>query len=122
MSAPAYLVRIQPDGQPAALSPIPIVESEMSFGTDPVQSKYVLDDLSISSLHARLKMMENGSYMLFDAGSVAGTWINYEAITREGHQLSHGDVVNFGQFMYRFQLDDPPPSAEPKVIPEKTEE
>ena len=119
-AAPAYLVRIQHDGQPVAASPIPILESEMSFGTDPVQCNYILDDPSIASLHARLKKMDDGNYMLFDCGSVAGAWVNYEPIARDGFQLTHGDVVHFGQLVYRFQLDTSPPIAEPRVTPETT--
>lgn len=122
VDAPASLVRLTADGQPATGQPIPLVEKEMTFGTDPVQAGYVLDDPSISPLHARLKQTEDGGYLLADNGSVAGTWINYEPVPREGHRLNPGDVVHFGQLMYRFQLRTQSPVAQPKVTPEKPAE
>lgn len=54
-------------------NPIPLAEKEMAFGTDPVQSNHVLDDPSIAPLHARLKQVEDGGFVLSDNGSVAGT-------------------------------------------------
>jgi hypothetical protein len=122
MDAPASLVRLTADGQPATGHPIPLAEKEMTFGTDPVQASHVLDDPSISPLHARLKQTEDGGFLLADNGSVAGTWVNYEPVPREGHRLNPGDVVHFGQLMYRFQLRTQPPVAPPKVTPEKPAE
>ena len=92
----------------------------MTFGTDPVQSMRVLDDPSISHLHARVKQMEDGGFLICDHGSVAGTWVNFEPVTREGRRLAHGDRINFGQLMYRFDLNQPPAQSEPKVISKKS--
>ena len=58
--APAYLIRLTNGGEPASVSPIPVTEKDMTFGTDPVQSLRVLDDASISPLHARIKQMDDG--------------------------------------------------------------
>jgi predicted component of type VI protein secretion system len=88
----------------------------MTFGTDPVQSTYVLDDPSISPLHARIKRADDGSFIIIDQGSVAGTWVNFEQVTRDGVRLAHGDRIHFGQMVYRFDLDQPPAESEPKVI------
>src|SRR5262249_28085740 len=55
VEAPAYLIRLTNGGEPASAMPIPVLEKDMTFGTDPVQSKRVLDDPSISPLHARIK-------------------------------------------------------------------
>lgn len=118
-SAPAYLVRLTNGGEPASAAPIPILEKDMTFGTDPVQSLHVLDDPSISPLHARIKQTGDGAFMLMDNGSVAGTWVNYEAVTREGVRLNHGDRINFGRMQYRFDLNQPPAESEPKVVPQK---
>lgn len=119
VDAPAYLVRLNADGQPAAGQPIPLAEKEMTFGVDPVQAAHVLDAPSISALHARLKQAEDGGFLLFDNGSVAGTWVNYEPVPREGHRLAPGDVVHFGQLTYRFQLRTPPPVTPPRVTLEE---
>jgi len=118
--APAYLTRLTNGGEPASASPIPVLGKEMTFGTDPVQSMRVLDDPSISPLHARIKLTEDGGFLIYDHGSVAGTWVNFEPVTREGRRLAHGDRINFGQLMYRFDLNQPPAESEPKVISKKS--
>lgn len=118
--APAYLVRLTNGGEPASAAPIPMVEKEMTFGTDPVQCVRVLDDPSISSLHARIKQNGEGTFHIYDHGSVAGTWVNYEPVTREGRKLSHGDRIHLGQLMYRFDLNQPPAQSEPKIISKKS--
>jgi len=118
--APAYLIRLTNGGEPASALPIPILEKEMTFGTDPVQSKRVFDDPSISPLHARIKRMEDNNFLIYDHGSVAGTWVNFEPVTREGRRLVHGDRIHFGQLMYRFDLNHPPVELEPKVISKKS--
>jgi hypothetical protein len=116
--APAYLTRLRIDGEPMTGNPIPMTEQEITFGTDPVQATNVLDHPSIAALHARLKRTEDGDFLLLDNHSVAGTWVNYDPIPKAGRVLKHGDVVHFGQLMYRFSLKNPPADAEPKVIPE----
>ena len=118
--APAYLTRLTNGGEPASVAPIPVLEKEMTFGTDPVQSLRVLDDPSISPLHARIKRNGDGAFHIYDHGSVAGTWVNYEPVTREGHRLSHGDRIHFGQLLYRFDLHQPPAQPEPKIISKKS--
>jgi hypothetical protein len=114
--ASAYLIRLTNGGEPASVAPIPVLERDMTFGTDPVQSVRVLDDPSISPLHARLKQTDDGVFILYDHGSVAGTWVNFEPVTREGRRLRHGDRIHFGQLVYRFDLHQPPAESEPKVV------
>jgi len=115
-SAPAYLVRLTNGGEPASVTPIPVLETDMTFGTDPVQSMHVLDDPSIAPLHARIKRTDEGTFVILDHGSVAGTWVNFEPVTREGVRLAHGDRIHFGQIVYRFDLSQPPAESEPKVV------
>ena len=114
--AAAWLVRLNPDGEPASVISIPVAIPGMTLGTDPVQSTYILDEPSISPLHARIQQTEAG-YIVFDQNSLAGTWVNYEPVTREGHPLKHGDRVHFGQLMYRFELKNPPATPEPILTP-----
>jgi hypothetical protein len=118
--APAYLKRLTNGSEPASALPIPVLEKDMTFGTDPVQCIHVLDDPSISPLHARIKQTPDGTFMIYDHSSVAGTWVNYEPVTREGRRLTHGDRIHFGQLMYRFDLSRPPAESEPKVIVKKS--
>ncbi|MBI3738511.1 MAG: FHA domain-containing protein, partial [Chloroflexi bacterium] len=116
--APAYLQRLTTDLQAAPVKPISLSEKEITFGSDPVQSTYVLDDPSLAPRHARLTQTEDGDYLLADAGSIAGTWVNFEPIAKESRLLQHGDVVHFGQLAFRFELKNPPASAEPKITKE----
>ncbi len=121
--APARLQRLVSDPlaapgetfKTAPAAPIPLDGKELTFGTDPVQSIYVLDDSSLAPRHARIMQTEDGQFMVADAGTIAGTWVNFEPVGKEGHALRHGDVVHFGQLIYRFELKDPPPLAEPKI-------
>ncbi len=120
--AAATLVNLAPDGQPTTRNPIPLIEKETVLGTDPVQCTEVLDDASIAPVHARVRLTAAGEFILADNGSVAGTWVNYEPVSREGRRLESGDMVHFGQLIYRFQLRTPPPVPQPTVLTEKPAE
>jgi hypothetical protein len=133
-SSEAYLVRLKDDGQPVAAPAIPIRLPEMTFGSDPLQVTRVLDDPSVSPLHARLVVSTNpiyrlesrtgrskelhGEFILSDEKSTAGTWVNYEQLTNP-RCLQHGDVLHIGRLSYRFMLRKPPEQPAPKVIPTK---
>jgi hypothetical protein len=121
-TAAASLIRINGDGQVLPVTPIALVEQEIIFGTDPAQCTQIMDDPSISLVHARLRQTEDGGFLLLDNGSIAGTWVNYEPIPREGYRLAHGDMVNFGQLMYHFILRVPPVTPKPKITVQHTEE
>ncbi|MEW6029355.1 MAG: FHA domain-containing protein [Chloroflexota bacterium] len=114
VDAPAYLLRLGADGQPVTANPIPLDAPELTFGTDPVHAAVILDDPSVSPLHARIRQAEDG-FIIYDQGSVAGTWANYEPVTREGYRLKHGDRVHFGQMTYRFELKNTPAPPSPKI-------
>jgi len=113
----AYLERLKEDGQPMSAPPIPVIAPEMTFGSDPMQVTRILDDPSVSPLHARL-LQQEGEYILSDEKSVAGTWVNYELLATP-HHLQHGDVLHFGRLSYRFMLHKPPERPHPKITPTK---
>jgi len=113
----AYLVRLKEDGQPMTSPSIPIKPPEMTFGSDPIQATRILDDPSVSPLHARLRA-EKGKYILTDESSVAGTWVNYEQLTAP-RSLQHGDILHMGRVSYRFMLRTAPERAKPRVTPIK---
>ncbi|MDI6768626.1 MAG: FHA domain-containing protein [Anaerolineales bacterium] len=118
-NAPAYLVRLKSDGQPVTAPPIPLTGSEMTFGANPTQATHVLDDPSVSPLHARLKKERNGEFYLLDQNSIAGTWVNYEPVKNEPRRLKHGDILHLGQLSYRFMLRKPPEKSKPRIIQQK---
>ncbi|MBU2609756.1 MAG: FHA domain-containing protein [Chloroflexi bacterium] len=118
-NAPAYLLRLKEDGQPVTAPPIPLTGSEMTFGTNPTQATHVLDDPSVSPLHARLKKERDGEFYLLDQNSIAGTWVNYEPVKNEPRRLKHGDILHLGQLSYRFMLRKPPEKPKPRIIQQK---
>lgn len=120
--APALFMRINGDGQALPVAPIPVITKEIVFGTDPVQCTQIMDDPSISSVHARLRQTDDAGFLLMDNNSVAGTWVNYEPIPREGYRLAHGDMVHFGQLIYRFTLTVPPAVSSPTITVQPIEE
>jgi len=113
--ADAMFIRINPDGQPAPTAPILILDAEITFGMDPIQCTQIIDDPSVSPLHARLRETEDGAYLLVDNNSTAGTWVNYTLIPREGIRILHGDMIHFGKLSYRFTLKNPPENPKPKI-------
>jgi hypothetical protein len=123
VQAPAYLRRLQADplAEPGQTfktlpdPPIPLAAREITFGTDPSQSTCVLDDPSLEPRHSRLTRTEGGDFFIVDAGTIGGTWVNFEPVGQEAHLLQHGDVIHFGQLVFRFELKEPPAPAQPKV-------
>jgi hypothetical protein len=100
--ASAYLVYYSDSDKAPNLPPIPITADELTFGRDISLATEVLDDASVEALHARLLHEEDGSFRIIDEGSVAGTWVNYSQVSREGTILEHGDLVHIGRVSFRF--------------------
>jgi hypothetical protein len=118
--ASARLVRISESGHPIPSSSISLARKEITFGSDPQQAITVLDSPSVDPLHARLYHNENG-YMLVDAGSIAGTWVNYAPVSGAGARLEHGDLVHIGRVAFRFELSQPEEIRRPIVVPYQEE-
>ncbi len=120
----AYLERLPALGEPESLTPskpIAIYSAEITVGSDRQQATLVLEDPSVEPLHARLHLDENGVFYLQDQGSLAGTWVNYQAILPGslGVRLGSGDVVHFGRSGFRFSLPSTTPLRPPVVIRDK---
>ncbi|MEA4910062.1 MAG: FHA domain-containing protein [Anaerolineaceae bacterium] len=116
-TAPARLVRLNEEHQPASSGSIAIIRTETTFGSDSRQAICVLDSPSVSSLHARLWQTQEGKFVLADAGSTAGTWVNYAPVSTHGVTLEHGDLVVFGRVTFRFELRSPNRERQPAVAP-----
>ncbi len=114
LQAEAYLVRLSPAGQPLGTA-LPLRVKELILGADPRQANVILNDSSISPIHARLRHTEEG-FLLFDLDSVAGTWVNYELVPKEGHLLRPGDLIHFGRLRYRFEVPGAPSPPEPVIL------
>lgn len=110
--AEAFLVPLRPDGSSGP--PIGLQGGDLTVGSDPALCSLLLDDASVSGIHARLTRRAAGNFTVRDQHSTAGTWVNDEAVDEGGRDLHHGDRIYFGRAAYRFRLAAPGP--EPRII------
>lgn len=123
--SPALLQRLpDSDDLTAALhaaplpgSQIPLARREITLGRDGKQAMVVIDSPSVDPLHARLYRAPDGSFYLADAGSVAGTWVNFAPVSARGTRLEHGDLVHIGRAAFRFVYTHPGQQPQPQVLP-----
>lgn len=113
--APAWLVRVNENNEPIPNNTLSIVRNETTIGSNSQQANCVIQEASIDGVHAYLKTGGDGTYLLSDAGSVAGTWINFSPVSSTGVRLEHGDLVHFGLAAYRFELANPIHIRKPQV-------
>ncbi len=105
--ADAYLIRVTETLEESTITPIPISSDELTFGRDKNLATLVVNDKSAEALHARLTRQADGRFLLADEGSVAGTWVNYAPVSREGVYVENGDLINIGRVGFRFKLRNP---------------
>jgi pSer/pThr/pTyr-binding forkhead associated (FHA) protein len=70
--------------------------SEVTIGRHP-QNRIVLDHMSVSSRHARIRLLDSGQLVLTDLGSTNGTFVNDQRVSEA--RLSHQDWVTIGNHM-----------------------
>jgi hypothetical protein len=104
--AEAFLRPVDPER--AGISAIPLTGTDHIVGADPSLAASPIQDPSVDRLHARLIRQADGSYLLRDQGSTAGTWVNFEPVGDKGVRIRHGDIIHFGIAEFRFELVDPP--------------
>ena len=114
----AYFSRINETDETPTPAPVPVTVNELTIGRDTKQAIFVINDPSVESLHARLVRQADGAYLLTDEGSVAGTWINYAPVSRQGVCLQHGDLVHIGRVGFRFTQREPIRVRRPIIIKE----
>jgi hypothetical protein len=113
--ARAYLTCLSEKDRDKLVAPLPVATEDLSFGMDPQQCTFILDDASIDALHACLKR-EGDSYRIIDMGSTAGTWVNYTPVSDKGTLLEHGDLVHIGRMGFRFTMRTPDKQNKPVII------
>ncbi len=117
-NAPARLVHVAEDGHSLASSGVALDGPELTIGSNPKKASWVLESSSVDGLHARLRQAGAGQFRIYDAGSVAGTWVNYAPVGRDGVLLQHGDLVQLGRETMRFELKQPGAVRKAVVIDE----
>ncbi len=112
----AFLTPLAESGSPLLPPPLPLGAEPLRLGRDPQQANLLINDPSVEELHAHLTP-KNDSFLLTDAGSTAGTWVNYTRIPPEGVTLEHGDLVHLGRSGFRFTLTTGSHRRKPTVQP-----
>ncbi len=114
--ADAYLTSSAGDDAAGSLPPFALTAAEVTIGSDPQRATLVVfGDPSVEGLHARVKKNEAGAYILTDAGSIAGTWVNFTLLPPEGTCLEHNDFIHLGRSSYRFTQTHPAHLRKPVI-------
>lgn len=99
---------------------IELLADNVTLGRQPGEVDIVLDDSSVSRLHARIRRNAEEEYWLYDEGSATGTFLNYERLGLAARQMRHGDSVQLGRVALRFRLElARPPAATVIESPEE---
>lgn len=105
--APQILARFVPADQAGKKgngeNSLLVTQSDLTLGRDSRLVDLVILSPSVSPLHAKLHMTGEGQFILSDADSIAGTWVNYAPVSSQGIRLEHNDLVNFGKASFRFE-------------------
>jgi hypothetical protein len=104
--ARAYLMPLAGSDEPTLPASLQVVGDEVTLGSDSHQAGLVISDASIDRLHARVQY-DGKTYVITDAGTVAGTWVNYEEVPPGGVAIHHMDIIHLGRIGFRFQLSEP---------------
>ncbi len=112
----AYLVVLE--GDDPTRPPIELVGENIRLGRDEQLAQVVLNDRSVSRLHARIsnEMDRKGGerFMMYDEGSTSGSYVNYEQVGINGQWLQHDDIINLGRVRLQFKLKSSMPAAKGK--------
>ncbi len=95
----ACLVNLHPPG-PDIGKRVPLVNNKYIVGRDQ-DAGFVVGRSSVSRQHARLFVMDDGSWWVEDLNSTNGTFVNEERL-RMPRQLADSDQVRFGDAIYKF--------------------
>lgn len=87
---------------------IPLSREKITFGKNPQRVTAFIDHPTISDQHAHLTIDAEGEISLSDAGSEAGTWVNFQQIP-SGYpvHVQDGDIIHFGKIGFLLELDQP---------------
>lgn len=107
---------LAPENGSAPSEPFPLAGSDVILGRDPSFAGLVIDDPSVSGLHAAVIRQADGEYLIRDQGSVAGTWVNFDPVPEAGLRLKHGDLIHLGRVALRFRLASPRHTRTLRVI------
>lgn len=100
--AKAYLVGI--GGDDASRGSIEIRGETTRLGRDDSVANIVLQDSTISKLHAKIVEEQDGAFRIYDEGSKSGTFLNDEEVGMGGQWIRDGDTIALGRDEFKFKL------------------
>ncbi len=81
----------------------PLTSQTTTIGRNPERAMLVLDDQTVSRLHAKIVEETDGIFHIYDEGGSQGTYVNTEEVTAAGRRLMTQDVVEMGRLRFIFQ-------------------
>jgi pSer/pThr/pTyr-binding forkhead associated (FHA) protein len=84
---------------------IPLLMKKVTIGRASANADWqiVLQDQSVSRPHARMDLVDNTTWILFDLGSANGTMVNGTPVTEKGRALQDGDLITLGATLLLFR-------------------
>lgn len=76
----------------------------ITIGRSP-QCTIFLNDMTVSRMHATIEQ-ENGCYVIRDANSFNGVWVNNDSV--EARALRPGDFIQIGTFCMQYEENEAP--------------
>ncbi len=101
----AKLLWLDDNFTPLEKPPVWLGRQTTTIGSDRFSVNIYLNHPSLNEVHAKIEYNPNGSYHLSDLDTVAGTWVNFSPVNREGTALKNLDLIHFGKMAFRFSLD-----------------
>ena len=83
--------------------PILLGETPVSWGKGRDSVIIWIDDEALAEVHCTIAQNDTGAFMVTDNRTELGTWVNYQPVPPEGKVLQSGDLIQVGDFMYRFE-------------------
>ena len=96
------LIKLDRDNTPCAEKPLLLIKEVTLIGKDPQLANLVLNDEALEPLHAEIHAFPDGRTRLTDFHTIAGTYVNFQAVDTKGAEIHHGDILHFGRLSYRF--------------------
>ncbi|WP_455387520.1 VWA domain-containing protein [Petrachloros mirabilis] len=100
--AKAYLVGI--NGEDASRGSLEIRGETTRLGRDDSVANIVLQDPTVSKLHAKIVEEQDGAFRIYDEGSRSGTFLNDEEVGMGGQWIRDGDTIALGKDEFKFKL------------------
>ncbi|MBN1995401.1 MAG: protein kinase [Anaerolineae bacterium] len=104
-------------GRRISINPAQAQQKPLSIGRGQENNLTIHNDL-VSRNHAQITLDHTNRWVLYDRGSVNGTWVNGERVAQ--HYLKSGDQIQIGPTIFAFQdnrsVVTPAPSPPPQTL------